>query len=117
MDDEIVIVFFIVLRLVESMNPELIAAIIDFLASLAGLFSSHPHVGTQAQQLTTAIKAAADGVNTTSNELNNPGATSAPVAPIVPAPVAPIVPAPVVVPPESALAPALTPGQIIAGKS
>ena len=71
------------------MNPELIAAIINFLSELAGLFANHPHIGNSAQSLTNTINAAAAGMGAAENVLQNP----TPVVPVAPvAPVAPVVP-------------------------
>lgn len=69
----------VALKAVELMNPDLIAAIINFLAELATLFASHPHIGTSAQKLTTSINAAAAGVSAAAATLDAPSASSVPV--------------------------------------
>jgi hypothetical protein len=76
------------LRMVELMNPELLAAIINFLSQLASLFEKHPHVGGSAQKLNTIINASAAAIQGVDSVLNNPSVDT----PTPPAPVAPTSP-------------------------
>jgi hypothetical protein len=73
------------------MNPELLAAIINFLSQLASLFESHPHVGGSAQKLNTIINASAAAIQGVDSVLNNPPVAT-PIPPVLPAPVAPTSP-------------------------